>query len=124
MTTIFYERFPVGHISFEGEWRFDYDPTWEARRSAFPLSLTMPLRSGTVEAARLLPWLGQACTSLRSDMCGGLQGRGSAPATIDRRQDAGCRASCPALEGARRNGRAERGGDGPARGGTGGNGSE
>jgi serine/threonine-protein kinase HipA len=57
MTTIFYERFPVGHISFEGEWRFDYDPTWEARRSAFPLSLTMPLRSGTVEAARLLPWL-------------------------------------------------------------------
>lgn len=57
MTTIFYERFPVGNLSFEGEWRFDYDPTWEARRSAFPLSLTMPLRSGTIEAARLLPWL-------------------------------------------------------------------
>jgi len=35
----------------------DYDPGWEARRSAFPLSLTMPLRSGPVEADRLLPWL-------------------------------------------------------------------
>ena len=35
MTTIFYETFPVAHLTFEGEWRLDYDPTWEARRSAF-----------------------------------------------------------------------------------------
>lgn len=57
MTTIFYETFPVAHLTFEGEWRLDYDPTWEARRSAFPISLTMPLRSGPVGADRLLPWL-------------------------------------------------------------------
>jgi len=57
MTTIFYETFPVAHLTFEGEWRLDYDPTWEARRSAFPVSLTMPLRSGPVGADRLLPWL-------------------------------------------------------------------
>jgi len=35
----------------------DYDPGWEARRAAFPVSLTMPLRSGPVGAAKLLPWL-------------------------------------------------------------------
>lgn len=57
MTTIFYETFPVAQMTFEGEWRIDYDPSWEARRSAFPISLTMPLRSGAVGADRLLPWL-------------------------------------------------------------------
>lgn len=57
MTTIFYETFPVAHLTFDGEWRLDYDPSWEARRSAFPVSLTMPLRSGPVAADRLLPWL-------------------------------------------------------------------
>ncbi|MBB4409504.1 serine/threonine-protein kinase HipA [Agrobacterium tumefaciens] len=35
----------------------DYDAGWEARRTAFPVSLTMPLRSGPVGAAKLLPWL-------------------------------------------------------------------
>ncbi|MFN3509224.1 MAG: HipA N-terminal domain-containing protein, partial [Allorhizobium sp.] len=57
MTTIFYEALPVAHLTFDGEWRMDYDPSWEARRSAFPVSLTMPLRSGPVGADRLLPWL-------------------------------------------------------------------
>ncbi|WP_028054552.1 type II toxin-antitoxin system HipA family toxin [Sinorhizobium medicae] len=57
MTTIFYETLPVAEMTFEGEWRLDYDRSWEARRSAFPISLTMPLRSGTVGADRLLPWL-------------------------------------------------------------------
>ena len=57
MTAIFYETLPVAHLTFTGEWRLDYDPSWEARRSAFPLSLTMPLRSGPVGADRLLPWL-------------------------------------------------------------------
>lgn len=57
MTTIFYETFPVAHLAFDSEWRMDYDPSWEARRSAFPVSLTMPLRSGPVAADRLLPWL-------------------------------------------------------------------
>jgi len=57
MTTIFYETLPVAQMTFEGEWRLDYEPSWEARRSAFPVSLTMPLRSGPVTADRLLPWL-------------------------------------------------------------------
>lgn len=57
MTTIFYEALPVAHLTFGSEWRLDYDPSWEARRSAFPVSLTMPLRSGPVGADRLLPWL-------------------------------------------------------------------
>lgn len=57
MTTIFYEALPVAHLTFDGEWRLDYDPSWEARRSAFPVSLTMSLRSGPVGAERLLPWL-------------------------------------------------------------------
>ncbi len=57
MTSIFYENFPVARLTFTDQWRLDYDPTWEARRSAFPISLTMPLRSGTINADRLLPWL-------------------------------------------------------------------
>jgi serine/threonine-protein kinase HipA len=57
MTTIFYEALPVAHLTFDGEWQLDYDPSWEARRSAFPVSLTMPLRSGPVAANKLLPWL-------------------------------------------------------------------
>ncbi len=57
MTSIFYENFPVARLTFTDQWRLDYDPTWEARRSAFPISLTMPLRSGTIDADRLLPWL-------------------------------------------------------------------
>lgn len=57
MTTIFYEALPVARLTFENEWRLDYDPSWEERRSAFPVSLTMPLRSGPIAADRLLPWL-------------------------------------------------------------------
>ncbi|WP_137136898.1 type II toxin-antitoxin system HipA family toxin [Rhizobium sp. FKY42] len=57
MTTIFYEALPVAHLTFDSEWRLDYEPSWEARRSAFPVSLTMPLLSGPVAADRLLPWL-------------------------------------------------------------------
>lgn len=57
MTSIFYENFPVARLTFTDQWRLDYDSSWEARRSAFPISLTMPLRSGTIDADRLLPWL-------------------------------------------------------------------
>ncbi|MFT4184632.1 MAG: type II toxin-antitoxin system HipA family toxin [Rhizobium sp.] len=57
MTLIYYEGFPVAHLTFVDRWHLDYDPAWEARRSAFPVSLTMPLRSGPVAADRLLPWL-------------------------------------------------------------------
>ncbi len=57
MTTIYYEAFPVARLTFDGAWRLEYEPSWEARRSAFPVSMTMPLRSGPVAADRLLPWL-------------------------------------------------------------------
>lgn len=57
MTTIFYESLPVARLTFDGAWRLDYDPDWMARRAAFPVSLTMPLGSGPVQADRLLPWL-------------------------------------------------------------------
>lgn len=57
MTDIFYEQMRVARLSLEGEWRLDYDAEWEARGSAFPLSLTMPLRAGPHGAALLLPWL-------------------------------------------------------------------
>ncbi|WP_236735634.1 HipA N-terminal domain-containing protein [Agrobacterium tumefaciens] len=57
MTNIYYDTLTVAHLTFEGEWRLDCDPGWEARRPAFPVSLTMPLRSGSVGAAKLLLWL-------------------------------------------------------------------
>ncbi|KXF74780.1 phosphatidylinositol kinase [Paramesorhizobium deserti] len=57
MTTVFYETFPVAHMTFEDAWWLTYDPSWEARRLAFPVSLTMPMRSGAVGADVLLPWL-------------------------------------------------------------------
>lgn len=57
MIPIFYETFPVATMAFSDEWRLIYDPSWEARRSAFPISLAMPLRAGPVGAEALLPWL-------------------------------------------------------------------
>ncbi|OWK23513.1 hypothetical protein AJ87_33670 [Rhizobium yanglingense] len=48
MTKIFYETFPVVQMTFEGEWRLEYDPSWEARRSAFPISFIGSGRSAIV----------------------------------------------------------------------------
>lgn len=48
MTKIFYETFPVAQMTFEGEWRLEYDPSWEARRSAFPISFIGSRRSAIV----------------------------------------------------------------------------
>ncbi|OJY78549.1 MULTISPECIES: hypothetical protein [unclassified Rhizobium] len=36
MTTIFHETLPVIHLTFQDEWRLDYDPAWEAHHSTFP----------------------------------------------------------------------------------------
>lgn len=57
MTSIFYETFPIGQLTFSDQWHLDYDPTWVSRRSAFPISLAIPLQSTPVGAERLLPWL-------------------------------------------------------------------
>ncbi|WP_341486852.1 hypothetical protein [Pararhizobium sp. A13] len=53
MTSIYYETLLVAHLTFVEEWRLNCDPSWEARSSAFPVSLTMPLRSGPVRGKTL-----------------------------------------------------------------------
>lgn len=57
MTTIFYESFPVANLIDRDGISLVYEETWERRASAFPISLTMPLRSGTYGPERVMPWL-------------------------------------------------------------------
>lgn len=58
MTTIFYESLAVANLIERDGISLVYEPSWEERASAFPISLTMPLRSGTHSAERVMPWLG------------------------------------------------------------------
>ncbi len=57
MTTIFYETIPVANLIDRDGISLAYEPSWEQRASAFPISLTMPLRSGTYGAEQVMPWL-------------------------------------------------------------------
>lgn len=57
MTTIFYETWPVAHLIDRDGISLTYDPRWEQRGSAFPISLTMPLRAGPYGADQIMPWL-------------------------------------------------------------------
>ena len=57
MTTIFYETWPVAQLNGDDGISLAYDASWERRPSAFPLSLTMPLRSGPYGPERVMPWL-------------------------------------------------------------------
>ncbi|WP_275789465.1 type II toxin-antitoxin system HipA family toxin [Pararhizobium gei] len=57
MTTIFYESLPVANLLDRDGISLAYEPSWEQRTSAFPISLTMPLRSGSYGADRVMPWL-------------------------------------------------------------------
>ncbi|KQS63845.1 phosphatidylinositol kinase [Rhizobium sp. Leaf371] len=57
MTTIFYESLPVANLIDRDGISLAYEPSWEQRASAFPISLTMPLRSGPYGADRVMPWL-------------------------------------------------------------------
>lgn len=57
MTTIFYETLPVANLIDRDGISLAYEPSWEQRASAFPISLTMPLRSGTYGAEQVMPWL-------------------------------------------------------------------
>ncbi|UXS03210.1 type II toxin-antitoxin system HipA family toxin [Agrobacterium tumefaciens] len=57
MTTIFYESFPVANLIDRDGISLVYEETWERRASAFPISLTMPLRSGTYGPEQVMPWL-------------------------------------------------------------------
>ncbi|WP_455874131.1 hypothetical protein [Rhizobium yanglingense] len=36
MTKIFYETFPVAQVTFEGEWRLEYDPILGSAPLGFP----------------------------------------------------------------------------------------
>ncbi|PZR83762.1 MAG: type II toxin-antitoxin system HipA family toxin [Stutzerimonas stutzeri] len=58
MIDIFFERLRVASV-VEGEHGVAvvYDPDWTARKSAFPISVTMPLRAEPYEAKVILPWL-------------------------------------------------------------------
>jgi hypothetical protein len=60
--TIYHEALPVAHLTFDSEWRLDYDATWMARRSAFRVSLTMPLVRRVEEPAERVS---AACHSVR-----------------------------------------------------------
>lgn len=57
MTTIYYETWPVAQLIERDGISLAYEPSWEQRASAFPISLTMPLRSGTFDAGTVMPWL-------------------------------------------------------------------
>lgn len=57
MTTIFYESLPVANLIERDGISLAYEPSWEQRASAFPISLTMPLRSRTYGADQVMPWL-------------------------------------------------------------------
>ncbi|NNH27981.1 type II toxin-antitoxin system HipA family toxin [Rhizobium sp. SEMIA 4085] len=57
MTTIYYENWPVAYLTDDDGLSLAYDAEWEKRQSAFPLSLTMPLREGSHGPEKVLPWL-------------------------------------------------------------------
>jgi len=57
VTTIYYETWPVAHLIDRDGISLTYDPSWESRASAFPISLTMPLRAGPYGPDQIMPWL-------------------------------------------------------------------
>lgn len=57
MTTIYYETWPVARLIDRDGISLAYEPSWENRASAFPISLTMPLRAGPYGADQIMPWL-------------------------------------------------------------------
>jgi serine/threonine-protein kinase HipA len=57
MTTIYFENYPVAELYNDGGLKLRYDKAWEARKSAFPISVSMPLGSGPFPAEKFMPWL-------------------------------------------------------------------
>lgn len=47
----------MAHLSDQDGISLSYDAEWEKRTSAFPLSLTMPMRAGSHGPQRVMPWL-------------------------------------------------------------------
>ena len=81
---VYFEQRRVGTIDVDKSGPgFTYDPNWVALRGAFPISLTMPLRSDRIAPETFLPWaanllpeseqlrtLGQILGMARSDVIG------------------------------------------------------
>jgi serine/threonine-protein kinase HipA len=57
MTTIYFENYPVAELYNDDGLKLRYDKAWEARKSAFPISVSMPLESGPFPAEQFMPWL-------------------------------------------------------------------
>jgi serine/threonine-protein kinase HipA len=54
---VYFEQRRVGTIDIDKNGPgFTYDPSWIELRGAFPISITMPLRSERIAAATFLPW--------------------------------------------------------------------
>src|SRR6201982_1502919 len=55
--TVYFEQRRVGTIDVDKTGPgFSYDPDWIALRGAFPISITMPLRSERIASDTFLPW--------------------------------------------------------------------
>src|ERR1700733_9613281 len=81
---VYFEQRLVGAVDVDKSGPgFTYDPDWVALRGAFPISLTMPLKSGRISSDIFLPWaanllpeseqlrtLGQLLGMARSDVIG------------------------------------------------------
>lgn len=57
MTTLFYEDFAVGELLDGDNLSFTYLDVWSSRKSAFPLSVTMPRNTPSFGPEKILPWL-------------------------------------------------------------------
>lgn len=71
MTQIFYESLPVAAIDETAQGIvLAYDRDWLSRRSAFPVSMTMPLRAEPYQADVLVPWLANLLPETHLDQIG------------------------------------------------------
>jgi serine/threonine-protein kinase HipA len=55
--SVYFEQRRVGTIDIDKNGPgFTYDPSWMGLRGAFPISITMPLRSERIASDTFLPW--------------------------------------------------------------------
>ncbi|MEJ5083339.1 MULTISPECIES: type II toxin-antitoxin system HipA family toxin [unclassified Ochrobactrum] len=57
MTTLFYEDFAIGELHSEENLNFSYLDKWASRKSAFPISVTMPTKTSSYGPDKIQPWL-------------------------------------------------------------------
>src|SRR5262245_62735347 len=92
---VYFEQRRVGTIEIDKNGPgFTYDPSWVRLRGAFPISITMPLRSERIPSDTFLPWaanllpeseqlrtLGQLLGMARGDVIGLLSAIGDRKST-------------------------------------------